>query len=584
VLRPRPKQDSLGRMVPRFTMPMRHRAVELIVPLLMVAMVLMMAYPVVLLFIKSFAANEPGQPTTWGLEGWIAAFNDRTLPSTLANTFSLALVRIAITSVLAIFFAWVITRTDTPYKGFIEFMLWLGFFLPLLPMTIGWILLLEAQDGLLNRLLMKSFNLGASPFDIFTYWGIVWCHLAYSTSIRFLLMTPAFRTMDAALEEAAQTSGSNRFGTLLRITLPILTPAILTSTSLGFIKSLESFEIELVLGVPAGIYVLSTRIYDFAYLDPPVYSAATAVASIFLFMISVLILFQYFLLKGRQYTTITGRGYAVRAISIGHWRWVTFALCMLFIFVMIVLPVGALVMATFMRVIGFYDLENAWTTSNWATAFDDPIFLRSLYNTLYLGIGASIFGTLFYAVISYFIVRTKFAGRKIVDFLSWLPWALPGVLIGIALLWTVLGSGDLIRMLYGTILAMILGIVIREMPVGTQILKASMVQISDELEEVSTVSGASWLATFRRIILPLLSPALLAVGLVVFITAVRDIATMVFLSTSVTRTVSLLMVDAIADDNMERAAVIGVFIVCLIVVLALLARRLGLNLSSATRG
>jgi iron(III) transport system permease protein len=547
-------------------------------------MVLMMAYPVALLFLKSFSVNEPGQPTAWGLGGWITAFNDRTLLSTLANTFSLALVRIAITTVVAIFFAWVVTRTDTPFKGFIEFMLWLGFFLPLLPMTMGWILLLEPQYGLLNHLFMKPFNLGAPPFDIFSYWGIVWCHLAFSTSIRFLLMTPAFRTMDAVLEEAAQISGSNSFGTLLRITLPILAPAILTSTSLGFIKSLESFEIELVLGVPAGIYVLSTRIFDFAHLDPPVFSAATALASIFLFMIFVLIWFQHVLLKGRQYTTITGRGYTVRIISIGPWRWVTFALCMLFIFVMIVLPVGALLMATFMRVIGFYNLENAWTTYNWATAFDDPIFLRSLFNTLYLGVGASIGGTFIYAGISYFIVRTKFAGRKIVDFLSWLPWALPGVLIGIALLWTVLGSGDLIRMLYGTILAMILGIVIREMPIGTQILKAGMVQISDELEEVSTVSGASWLGTFRRIILPLLSPALLAVGLVVFITAVRDIPTMVFLSTYGTRTVSLLMLDAIADSNMERAAVIGIFIVCLIVVLALLARMLGLDLSSDTRG
>jgi iron(III) transport system permease protein len=155
-------------------------------------LVFMLAYPVGLLFIKSFVINRPGQPTAWGLEGWIAAFSDRGLPLALANTFSLGAVRVAITSVLAIFFAWVVTRTDTPWKGFIELMLWLGFFLPLLPMTLGWILLLDPHYGLLNKFLMKVFQLSAAPFDVYSYWGIVWCHLAFSTSVRFLLMTPAF--------------------------------------------------------------------------------------------------------------------------------------------------------------------------------------------------------------------------------------------------------------------------------------------------------------------------------------------------------------------------------------------------------
>src|SRR4029077_2325261 len=160
----------------------------------------------------------------------------------------------------------------------------------------------------------------------------------FSTSVRFLLMTPAFRAMDAVLEEAARTSGSNTLGTFLRITIPILAPAILASTALGFIRSLESFEIELVLGVPAGIYVLPTRIYDFLRWEPPLYSQATALSSIFLVVIFALIWIQKVLLGTRQYTTITGRGYQVRPQSLGSWRWVTFAICMLFIGVMILLP------------------------------------------------------------------------------------------------------------------------------------------------------------------------------------------------------------------------------------------------------
>jgi len=552
----------------------------LLLPLI-VAMLLVTAYPVGLIFLKSFVASRPGQSATWGLQGWIGAFSDRALVSVLVNTFSLATVRIAITSVLAIFFAWVVTRTDTPLKGLIEFALWFGFFLPLLPMTMGWILLLDSHYGLINKALMRVFNLATAPFNIFSYWGIIWCHLAFSTSVRFLLMTPAFRSMDAALEEAAQTSGSNTIGTLLRITVPILAPAILTATALGFIKSLESFEVELVLGIPAGIYVLPTRIYDFIRWEPPLYGQATALSSILLVVVFALVLTQRLLLGGRQYTVVTGRGYAVRPFSLGPWRWVTFTVCAIFITVMIVLPLATLAMGTFMEVFGFFDLAASWTTRHWTTTFNDRIFIRSLINTLTLGFGASILGTLVYALIAYFIVRTRLPGRRLIDVLSWLPWALPGILISLALLWAVLGSGSWVRALYGTVSLLILAIIVKEMPLGSQIIKAAVMQISKELEEASEASGASWGATFWRVLIPLLKPTLMAVGIIMFIAAVREIPAVVFLSTNQSRTISLLMLDSIADANMEKAAVIGLFIVFLLLVLLLMARVLGFRLYPA---
>ena len=186
-------------------------------------------------------------------------------------------------------------------------------------------------------------------------------------------------------------------------------------------------------------------------------------------------------------------------------------------------------------------------------------------------------GTLFYALVSYFIVRTRFAGRGLVDLLSWLPWALPGVLISLALLWAVLGTGDLVRLIYGTIFLLILAIVIKEMPLGTQIIKAGIMQISYELEEASLALGASWVAGFRRILLPLLKPTLVAVGLIVFISAVRDIPTVIFLSTYQSRTLSLLMLDYLAAANMEKAAVLGVFLVLLIFLLIFVGWLLGLR-------
>jgi iron(III) transport system permease protein len=548
--------------------------------LLAAVLVAILAYPLALLFIKSFAISRPGQPTVWGVGGWAAAFGDVNLAVAIGNTFYLGLVRVVLTTVLAIFFAWVVTRTDTPLKGFIEVTLWLGFFLPLLPMTMGWILLLDPYYGLLNKLLMYLFALSQPPFDVYSYWGIIWCHLAFSTSVRFLLMTPAFTAMDASLEDAARTSGSSNFGVLMRITVPILAPAILASTALGFIRSLESLEIEMILGIPAGIYVVPTKIWDYIHWEPPLYERATALCSIFLLFIFLLIWLHRTYLRGREFTTVTGRSYMVRTFPLGHWRWVTCSFCLLFIFVMIILPLATLVMGTFMEFFGNFDVDNTWTLRHWITVFGDPVFLRSLKNTIILGLGAAIVGILLYALTSYMIVRTRLPGRAFIDVLSWLPWALPGVLISLALLWAVLGSGDSVKLIYGTMSLLTLAIIIKEMPLGTQIIKAGVLQISNELEEASSASGANWMTGFRRILLPLLRPTMMAVAIIVFISAARDIPTVIFLSTHDTRTLSLLMLDYIADANKEKAAVLGVFIVLLIFALLLIGRFLGFRRSS----
>jgi iron(III) transport system permease protein len=214
--------------------------------------------------------------------------------------------------------------------------------------------------------------------------------------------------------------------------------------------------------------------------------------------------------------------------------------------------------------------------------FTDPVFLRSVKNTLLLGFSAALVGTLIYALISYLIVRTALPGRGLIDVLTWLPWALPGVLISLALLWTVLGSGESVKLLYGTVSLLALAIIIKEMPLGTQIIKAAVQQISPELEEASNTAGADWLDYFRRILLPLLKPTMLSVAIIVFISAARDIPTVIFLSTHESRTLSLLMLDYIAEANQEKAAVLGVFIIFLIFALLIIGKLLGFRRPSVS--
>jgi iron(III) transport system permease protein len=231
--------------------------------------------------------------------------------------------------------------------------------------------------------------------------------------------------MDAALEDAARASGSTNLGVLMRITIPILAPAVLASTTLGFIRSLESLEIEMVLGIPAGIYVVPTKIWDYIHWEPPLYARATALCSIFLVFIFFLMWLHRITLRGREFTTVSGRSYMARIFSLGRYRWVAGGFSLAFIAIMIILPLATLIMGTFMEFFGNFATEKVWTTHHWTAVFADPVFLRSLKNTLLLGFGAGILGTLLYSVISYVIVRTRLSGRNIVDVLSWLPWALP---------------------------------------------------------------------------------------------------------------------------------------------------------------
>ena len=242
---------------------------------------------------------------------------------------------------------------------------------------------------------------------------------------------------------------------------------------------------------------------------------------------------------------------------------------------MMVVPIVFLLMGTFMSVFGFFDIPQPWTLEHWSRVLSEPLFFESLKNTLIVALGSAGIGVLFYSVIAYVIVKTRFVGKGVLDFVSWLPWAVPGILLGVGLLWTFLQTPGL-KALYGTVYLMIVAIVIKSMPLGVQMTKTVMLQLGNELEEASRICGASWLDTYRRVLFPLLLPMLTVVGLLVFNSAARDISTVVLLGTGDSRTLSLLMLEwAVGGGALEKATVVGVIIVVIVVVTSLIARRLG---------
>jgi iron(III) transport system permease protein len=363
---------------------------------------------------------------------------------------------------------------------------------------------------------------------------------------------------------------------MMRVFIPIMAPVLTVVVIMGVIHSLESFEIEQVLGPQFNFYVYSKKIYQLIVREPAQYGAATALSTLILLVMLPAILLQQRISRGRSYTTVTGR-YRAQAFPLGQWKWPAFGLVAALAFVFTILPLFLLVLGSFMRLFGYFNLADPYTTRHWQTVLGDPNFLRSLQNSLVIGFGTAVVVVILCSLIAYIIVKTRYAARGALDVLSWLPVTIPGVIMGLGLLWLFLNI-PFVRPLYGTMAVLVWATALSSMTLGVQLVKSHLLQLSDELEECSRVAGGNWFYTFRRVVLPLVTPVLLTVAIVAFITAVRNVAHVAILVTSNTRPLAMFQLNLMVDGQYEAAAVVGVMVVILTTGVAILARTLGLRL------
>ena len=541
----------------------------------LVAVAFTVVYPIVLVVLQSFQVAGPGEPARWGLDGWRAAFEEPGLRTALLNTLKVTFVRQLLSLPLAVLIAWLIARTDLPGRNWIEFGFWAAFFLPSLTVTLSWILLLDPDYGLLNTWLSRLPLVGR-PFNIYSFWGIVFIHvITGSVTVKVILLVPAFRNMSTAFEEASRVAGAGTLRTALRITVPVMAPAILSVLLLGTMVSLQTFEVEQVLGIPFRFFVFSTMIYDLLVTRVPRYDAATALAVVIMAAMLPLVLAQQWLTRGRRYATVTGQ-FQNRPHALGRWRWPALGLVLGLLVVVLGAPLAFALLGTFMKLFGFFDIPQPWTLDNWKTVLTDELFLHSLKNTLVLAGGTAGAAMLVHSVIAYIAVRTRYAGRRLLDAISWLPFTVPGIILGLALLWLFLDV-KVLRPLYGTMAVLIVAGVIAGMPLGVQIIKSGLMQLGPELEEASRIAGASWWSTYRRIVLRLMAPTVVAVGMITFVGAARNIGTIALLATSANRPLSILQLDYIAQRKLEAAVVVACVIMVISLAGALLARLAGLR-------
>ncbi|MBI2989070.1 MAG: iron ABC transporter permease [Deltaproteobacteria bacterium] len=534
---------------------------------LLVLVVLLVLPPFLMLLVGSFWGGAPGAPGQISLRSYIQAYTSPHTYQVLLNSILISFSKTCLAVVWGVVLAWLVTRTDVPFRRTMEVLIPVPFFIPALFTTFAWILLANPHNGLVNQVLTRVFGPEFSPFNIYSYGGIIFVMALGSTSFVYILTFGAFRGLDPALEEAARACGAGWDKTFVRITLPLVAPALLGASILSFIRGIEAFEGPVLLGTPVGIYVFTNEIYRaITFYDPPQYGVATALGMTVILITFILVFIQWCILGERQYFTITGKGYNPHTIRLRGWRWPAFCVFALYFLLAVVFPVGQLVASSFQRTVGVYGLE-LMTLDNYRRAFSEEIVLRALQNTLILAIAASSLGVLLSALIAYVTTRTQFWGRRLMELISWLPWTMPGIVLAVGMLWAYLSIPGL-SVFYGTLGILLIAFVMKGLPLGVRALSGTIVQVDRELEDCARVHGATWMQTFWSIMLYLIRPGMVAGGMLFAYITVRDLSTPVLLYGYGTEVLSIAMLQFWAESKPQIVSVLAVVMLLLLMILS----------------
>ena len=492
----------------------------------------------------------------------------------MVNSLVFSLGSGALALVVGTALAYVQVRTDAPFKGLLFAASMVPLIVPGVLYATAWIFLGDPQIGLLNTLVSQPL-LGTSLVDIYTLPGMIWVEGTHMAPLAFLLMVGAFRAMDPSLEESAAMSGARPLTVLLRVTLPLVRPALIAAGLLMFVRSLESFEVPTLLGLNKGIYVFTSRIYFELRSYPIDYGAAGAYAlSLLAIAVAGVLLSNYMNRNARSYQTISGKAFRPRTVELGGARrWVGGATVLYFLLA-VVLPVVVLVYASLLKYYRGPSLEalREMSLDNYREAFASANAVTALRNSLILAIGAATLVMFITSVASWLVVRTKVPGRRLIDALSFTPLVIPGLVLGLSLLFVYLRTP---LPVYGTLLILLIAFSTKNIPYGMQYASSSMRQISMELEESATVFGASWWTTFRRVLLPLASSGILAGWVYIVIVSFRELSSAILIYSPGNEVISILIWQQFENGSFTVLAAIGVVMIAILTALVLLANRLG---------
>lgn len=439
--------------------------------------------------------------------------------------------------IIGLTLAWAVSRTDVPWKPLLQLTATLSYLSPPFLTAIAFTYLFSPNAGLINVLMRDVLGLTWLTFNIFSMAGLVLVTVMHTFPFVYLLASSALQSVDASYEEAAQILGASKLRTAISITGPLVAPAILSGTLLAFVNAIALFGSQAIIGLPARIVTLPTRIY--ALFDyPPEYGLASALSLVFVLITIVALYLQRAFLARRSYVTLAGKGSRPQLMRLGAFRWVLLGFAIAIFIVSIVAPYSTLIAVSFSKSWGL-DFWKGLTLANYKfILFDYNVTQRAILNSLMLATAASTIAVLLGAVIGWIDLRTLIPGRKLLDYAALIPLGLPGIVVAVALIqfWLAMPVA-----LYGTLAILLLAYVGRYIPLSVRAANASLRQVDPSLEESAQILGASWLTTMREITLPLIRPGLFAGWLLVFVPVIQELSAsiLLFSSSSITLAVAV---------------------------------------------
>ena len=532
--------------------------------------------PTLMLFYGSFLSKPLGVSGDFTLSHYMSAYSDPLTYQLLLNSFIFAAGSSVLSILLAATLAWIAVRTNAPFRKLFELTAIVPNIFPPVMLAVAWTVLLSPRTGLINRILMQVFNLDVAPLNIYSLEGMIFVEGLITTPLAFLIISASLYSMDPSLEESARVAGSSNFQVAMRITFPIVRPALLAAVTLNFVRAIESFDTPAIIALPARIEVFTTKIYREAIgAFPPNQNLAATYAVSLLFITMVFVYFYRRLtFRSERYVTVTGRGYRPTIIDLGKWRYLASAIAGLILLLIVIFPFLVLIYVSFVTYVHVPG-EKTWellTLDNYRSNFTDTRTYRALQNSLVLAIGGATLCMLLAALTAWVTTKTKAAGRGIIEALTFIPWAFPGTALAIGLVWTYVYVP---LPIYGTLWILLIAYITRFFPYGLRTMTSTVVQIHDDMQDASMVCGAGFAATFRRVLLPLLRPGFIAGWIILSTIYLREFSTSVFLYSPGSEPLGPLLYHFYVDGNLGPMCSLAFIVSSICIVLIVVAHRIG---------
>ncbi|MCU0531437.1 MAG: iron ABC transporter permease [Syntrophales bacterium] len=532
--------------------------------------------PVVMLVLGSFS-GELGAFGAFTLDKYVAAYTDPAFAEILVSTVIFTLGSALVATGLALFLAYLNTRTNIPGKFMFGVISLIPMMVPHILFAVSWVLLLNPSNGMIN-LFLRQLGIEGAALNIYSLTGMILVEGLLDLPIAYLVIAPAMSAFDVALEESSRVCGASNARTLFRVTLPVLRPAILAALTLVIVRSLASFAVPSVIGMPGRIYVLATHIYSIVATGYAAdYGMAAAVGmSALAASITLIVLYRRLTREGEKYVTISSRGYRPSVIDLKGARYPLFAVVALISFVLIVLPILVLFYTSLVPYVMTPSAKAfaAMSWRHWVTVLKDPVSLLALKNSLYLGVGGATLGIVLSFFVAYVIVKVRTKASGLLESLSFLSFSFPGIVVGIGFMWFFVQTP-----LYSTIWALLIGYIATYLPYGLRPLTSAFVQIHSHLEESSRVCGGGPLYTMRRIVLPLLVPGIASGWILMATMFVRELSLSVVLSRPGTEVLAVQILRFAEDGLWGRLSALGILMIFISTALVVLANVIARKLS-----